>query len=220
MTFNEFLLLLSREGITAEDIAHEKVEWEALPGVGMVTMVQEKENAFTEYVSDCDGISGYEEVIFKVYHAADHDFYFKLEGIDDSYGESHWKKFPYQVQPVTKEITEYISLQSEVAGGKYTAEQILLQLKLKGISNEDLGRQDVDWEETGLGTVALAEEHGGYEGQGEDCHKVYYFKDHEVYLRIDGFYASYEGSEWDNDPYEVRPQQKQITVYNKPGAPQ
>lgn len=54
---------------------------------------------------------------------------------------------------------------------------------------------------------------GGGEGEGEKCHRVFHFVDHDVYIRYDGWYASYDGSHYDNPPYEVRPREKTITVF-------
>lgn len=215
LTFSEFVLLLYKHNVTPEEIANGNVRWQDLPGVGEVVQVQEKTNPFSAHVREYDGMQGYEEDVHKVFLLKDHGIYFKLDGMDNSYGESVWDNLPYEVFPNTKEITEYTKADTATVSGKLTAEQILLQLKIKGVSNSDLGHDDVNWPQVGLGAVELADEHGGYEGQGEDCHKVYFFKDHEVYLRIDGYYASYSGSDWDNDPYEVKPQEKLITVYQK-----
>jgi hypothetical protein len=35
----------------------------------------------------------------------------------------------------------------------------------------------------------------------------------EQFFRMDGYYASYDGSTWDGEFYEVRPREKTITVY-------
>lgn len=65
----------------------------------------------------------------------------------------------------------------------------------------------------GLGEVEEVAQYGG-EGQGETWYSVKYFKDHDVYIKTNGYYQSYNGTEFD-DGYgeEVRPQQKTITVY-------
>lgn len=64
-----------------------------------------------------------------------------------------------------------------------------------------------------LGKIELVDEFGGGEGQGESCHRVYHFVDHDVYVRWDGWYASGDGSHYDDVCYEVRPQQRMITFY-------
>lgn len=57
----------------------------------------------------------------------------------------------------------------------------------------------------------------GGEGQGETWYTVKYFRDHDVYIRVDGYYTSYNGVEFDKGwdaCKEVRPRKKTITVYN------
>ena len=48
---------------------------------------------------------------------------------------------------------------------------------------------------------------------GEKYYHVYHFVDHDVYIRIDGWYESYNGAEFHEAPYEVKPIQKTITVF-------
>lgn len=59
------------------------------------------------------------------------------------------------------------------------------------------------------------EQYGG-EDKGSTWYSVKYFPDHDVYLRVDGYYESYNGIEfydgW-NCVKEVKPQQKTIVVY-------
>ena len=65
----------------------------------------------------------------------------------------------------------------------------------------------LNWEE-------VAQEGG--EGEGDIWYSVKYFPDHDVYIRIDGFYQSYIGVEFYNGwdcCSEVRPKEKTITVY-------
>lgn len=66
-----------------------------------------------------------------------------------------------------------------------------------------------------LGDIEEIARYGG-EGQGETWYSVKHFKDHDVYIRVDGFYSSYNGTDFNGgwgDCSEVRPQQKTITVY-------
>jgi len=67
-----------------------------------------------------------------------------------------------------------------------------------------------------FGTVICVAEHGG-EGKGEDWWKVFHFIDHDVYIKVQGFYQSYSGTEfydgWDSCT-EVKPQEVVVTVYN------
>jgi hypothetical protein len=56
----------------------------------------------------------------------------------------------------------------------------------------------------------------GGEGKGENWVRVYHFKDHDVYIKVQGYYQSYSGvefyNEWDSFS-EVTPSQRIITVY-------
>ena len=59
----------------------------------------------------------------------------------------------------------------------------------------------------------VVSEYGG-EGMGETWYAVLYFKDHNVYLKFDGYYTSYSGLEIDwEEIYEVFPQIKTYTAY-------
>ena len=66
-----------------------------------------------------------------------------------------------------------------------------------------------------LGDVQTVSQYGG-EGKGSTYYTVRYFKDHDVYIRVDGYYQSHYGVDfqpWDQSAKEVKPQEKQITVY-------
>lgn len=91
-----------------------------------------------------------------------------------------------------------------------TAQEILNKIKELGISNSDFAWEYYD--ATPFGQIEKVKSWGG-EDQGSDIGRVYHFKDHDVYLRIDGYYASHYGSDWDDDPYEVKPKEKTIVVY-------
>lgn len=59
--------------------------------------------------------------------------------------------------------------------------------------------------------------HEGGEGQGDNYTHVWYFIDHDVYLRVDAFYSSYNGVDYDGCDFEwVIPKEKMIIVYVKP----
>jgi hypothetical protein len=62
------------------------------------------------------------------------------------------------------------------------------------------------------------EDNFGGEGQGEDYWSVYSFKDKStgetLYVKFDGWYQSYNGSEFD-EWYFVKPKQVQVTQYEK-----
>ena len=67
-----------------------------------------------------------------------------------------------------------------------------------------------------LGVKHKYEDSYGGEGQGEEYWSVYSFtRDSEtVFVKFDGSYASYNGSEYD-DYYFVEPKQMMVTVYEK-----
>lgn len=54
-----------------------------------------------------------------------------------------------------------------------------------------------------LGRVKRIDSYGG-EGYGDDYWSVYHFVDHDVYIKFDGFYQSYEGSTYE-EMFEVEP---------------
>lgn len=62
-------------------------------------------------------------------------------------------------------------------------------------------------------TFEFEDRYGG-EGQGDEYWSVYKFSrgDEDVYVKFDGWYASYNGAEFD-EWYFVEPQEKVITVY-------
>lgn len=75
------------------------------------------------------------------------------------------------------------------------------------------GEFDKDAFDSIFGNVEEVHSIGGTEGGGDYAERVYLFKDHNVYIKITGFYSSYHGTDWDEDFKEVSPRQKTITVY-------
>ena len=64
-----------------------------------------------------------------------------------------------------------------------------------------------------LGTIEQVHQFGG-EGQGDNYEVVNYFKDHDVYISLWGYYTSHEGVDYSESDYtEVRPKEKTIIVY-------
>jgi hypothetical protein len=81
--------------------------------------------------------------------------------------------------------------------------------------------KDLSWEEKeveclkqlGLGSIEEVEQYGG-EGQGDTWYSIKHFKDHGVYIKTDGFYSSYNGTDFDYGfGSEVKPVQKTVTVF-------
>jgi hypothetical protein len=81
----------------------------------------------------------------------------------------------------------------------------------------------VDWQaigdfwlnSIGLGEYEEVDQYGG-EGQGDTWYSVKYFKQHDVYIRVDGYYQSYDGVDFYNgweSCKEVKPVIKTITAY-------
>ena len=86
-------------------------------------------------------------------------------------------------------------------------------LRLKAMPSYWDKKEELGLKKLGLGKIVEVDSYGG-EGQGETWYSVKHFVDHDVYIRIDGVYSSYEGVEF-HDGYgkEVFPQQRTITVY-------
>ncbi len=65
-----------------------------------------------------------------------------------------------------------------------------------------------------LGKIETVYSKGGCEGGGDEAVRVFKFIDHGgICVKITGYYSSYEGTEWNGDWKEVKPQEKTITVY-------
>jgi hypothetical protein len=66
-----------------------------------------------------------------------------------------------------------------------------------------------------FGEVKTIERSGGYD-EGSNWHRIYEFADHGVYIKVNGYYYSHDGTYfedgWDSVS-EVEPSQKIITVY-------
>lgn len=63
-----------------------------------------------------------------------------------------------------------------------------------------------------VGEYKQVESYGG-EGQGERYFNIYKFEDHDIFVKENGFYTSFDGVEWDDDFQEVRPTSKTVTIY-------
>lgn len=94
-----------------------------------------------------------------------------------------------------------------------TAKEIIAEVEKQYISVEDFGYSDFKNPLENVGEWEEVKQRGG-EGEGETWYSVKYFKDHDVYIRTDGYYSSYNGTDFD-EGYgdEVRPAEKTIIVY-------
>ena len=77
--------------------------------------------------------------------------------------------------------------------------------KLEALSN--LRTNSLNW--------VQIKSHGGGEGDGEECWSVYKFynsEDDVAYIKFDGYYQSYNGSEY-QEFYVVEPVDRMVTFY-------
>ena len=72
--------------------------------------------------------------------------------------------------------------------------------------------RDAILKKLGIGEVDQLDQYGG-EGQGDSFWSVIHFKDHDIYLKWSGWYASYDGWYLESPPEEVKPKTKEIVVY-------
>lgn len=95
-----------------------------------------------------------------------------------------------------------------------TYEEILSTLKANS-SVSNFAHGDVDWKDLGLGSVEKIASHGG-EDQGSDWWRVYYFQDHDIYIKASGYYSSYNGTDfegWGDAVEQVKPTKREVTFY-------
>ncbi len=74
---------------------------------------------------------------------------------------------------------------------------------------------EFDHDAFGFGKVEVFNRQTGDINNTSYCHSVLYFKEHDTYIKVNGWYSSYSGCrEWeDYELSEVKPQTKQITVW-------
>lgn len=79
---------------------------------------------------------------------------------------------------------------------------------------EDQAHQKAIFDKYGVTDLKEIDSEGG-EGQGDHAHIVYQVTqgDTVTLVRDDGFYSSYEGTDWDNEWYVVVPVEKMVTFY-------
>lgn len=95
---------------------------------------------------------------------------------------------------------------------KLTSEEIISKIKEAGIKVRTFAWGDFNSPE-GVGEFKEVKQYGG-EGQGDTWYSVKYFKDHDVYIRTEGYYQSHYGTDFHYGyGEEVKPVQKTITVY-------
>ena len=77
------------------------------------------------------------------------------------------------------------------------------------------GDSDIDEDtlEAIFGKTEVVDSQGDKEGGGDYAMKVFLFKDHNIFIKVTGFYSSYNGTDWEGDWMNVSPKEKTITVY-------
>lgn len=95
---------------------------------------------------------------------------------------------------------------------KLSGDQIL-EIVQEKLEVYDWGHHDFDKEDIGLGEVIQIEQVGG-EDQGTTWYSIKHFVDHDVYIKVEGYYTSYDGVDFDYGyGTVVRPVEKTITVF-------
>jgi len=97
---------------------------------------------------------------------------------------------------------------------KLSGREIITILQ-NNISTLDFAYQDFDSKELGLGELELISKQTGDIDNTSYAHMVFLFKEHDVYIKLNGWYSSYSGScDWEDAEYSVvEPKQKTITIW-------
>lgn len=92
-----------------------------------------------------------------------------------------------------------------------TGQEIIDKLAELEIYSQEVGSEDMENPlPEGIGAWESVDSGNGDE---EPFYNVIYFKDHDIYLKADGWYASHVGGEYD-ELFEVTPKEKTITIYS------
>lgn len=74
----------------------------------------------------------------------------------------------------------------------------------------------------GVGKVRLIDSVGGGEGSGEEMYLIFSVQPEGTkyasavrFFRKDGYYASFDGSNWDGGFFEVKPTKHTVTIYQE-----
>jgi hypothetical protein len=98
-----------------------------------------------------------------------------------------------------------------------TFPEIITELQKQGLKIDTFAFQEFENPVLNIGTITEVAQYGG-EGQGDTWYSVKHLPDHDMYIRVDGYYSSQDGTEfydgW-NSCSEVKQKQKTITVYEK-----
>lgn len=91
----------------------------------------------------------------------------------------------------------------------------VLKLHIESVDKFVYGGYDKTELEVLVGDFNEIERYGGKD-KGSEWYRIIYFRQHGIYIRIEGYYSSYYGTEFDDGwdcCREVRPIEKTITVY-------
>lgn len=146
----------------------------------------------------------------------------KLKTLDDSVSNFAYHEL-YDMIPkdfeFNQEEVEKVSQNNKDAyevykasGAKYNSEEYK---KYAAVTNEYKYKEKIFFESIGLGEIQEVEQVGG-EDMGSTWYSIKYFPLHDVYLRVDGYYQSYSGTDfedWDSAVSIVKPTLKQIIVF-------
>ena len=96
---------------------------------------------------------------------------------------------------------------------KLTGQEIIDTLR-ESISPRDFA-YDYELDKLGLGEIKSISNQTGDINSTTYCHVVRLFVDHNVYIKLEGWYSSYSGSrEFEDDEYSVvEPVEKVITIW-------
>lgn len=210
--------------------------WQNLEDMGLGHPFTQQIGEF-ELVSQTTDPDAYSFDTICVWHFKDHNIYISGNVGSGSYSSGYkldtWSL--KEVVPVKKEITVFEEKPL------MTAEEILEKIEASGIPVSVFAYDDhwmgdgevkydpetgeeTEWDSDDLKVVmdALKAELGGWEqieqkggeGQGDVWFAVKHFPAHDVYIRTDGWYTSYHGTDFD-DCYgkEVKPVKKIVTLY-------
>jgi hypothetical protein len=197
MKYKEIITELLDQGISVKDFAFNNFI-NPLPNVGEWTEIKQ------------EGGEGEGDHWHSIKYFKDHDVYIMTIGHYSSYyGIDFSDGYGAQVTPVKVETIDYQPIQT------MSYKEIIIELKQQNVSVEEFALEYVD-DIPEIGPWEKIHKYGG-EGKGETWFVVYYFERHDVYIRIDGYYSSYDGvsfnNSWEDDAKEVKPQEKTITVY-------
>lgn len=111
--------------------------------------------------------------------------------------DAFWKSIEEEIKP--------LNYSQSIENSKYKQYQAM--------PSDYVVKQQYILNQLGLGEVEEVSQYGG-EDMGTTWYSVKYFKDHDVYIRIDGYYTSYNGADfYDGYGREVVPTEKTVVVF-------